>query len=163
MLLFFQIKLLEGGRLSAPTVGSLPVGSTDNEVDTPKPTPVGPPLHLPPGINSSWPSFYHLLISTCYICWIKAHSNCSLIGRGPPGPMGPPGLPGSAGPPGPAGRAGLSGPIGNLFWMLLYVLLLSNVLCVLWPGLLWLSHLPLYFLYFTSLIPSPVSRCHSCS
>ncbi|XP_070827129.1 collagen alpha-1(XXVI) chain isoform X2 [Chaetodon trifascialis] len=77
-----KIKLLEEGRSSLPTVSSLPEGSTDNEVDGPQPTPIGPPSYLPPG------------------------------GRGPPGPIGPPGLPGSAGPPGPAGRAGLPGPIG---------------------------------------------------
>lgn len=77
-----KIKLLEEGRSAVPTVSALPEGSTDNEVDAPQPTPIGPPLHLPPG------------------------------GRGLPGPIGPTGLPGSAGPPGPAGRAGLAGPIG---------------------------------------------------
>ncbi|XP_054456970.1 collagen alpha-1(XXVI) chain isoform X2 [Anoplopoma fimbria] len=77
-----KIKLLEEGRSSLPTASSLPEGSTDNEVDAPQPTPIGPPSYLPPG------------------------------GRGPPGPIGPPGLPGSAGPPGPAGQAGLSGPTG---------------------------------------------------
>ncbi|XP_070762178.1 collagen alpha-1(XXVI) chain [Enoplosus armatus] len=77
-----KIKLLEEGRSSLQTVSSSPEGSTDNEVDAPQPTPIGPPSYLPPG------------------------------GRGPPGPIGPPGLPGSAGPPGPAGRAGLPGPFG---------------------------------------------------
>ncbi|XP_037630592.1 collagen alpha-1(XXVI) chain [Sebastes umbrosus] len=77
-----KIQLLEEGRSSLPTVSSLPEGSTDNEVDAPQPTPIGPPSYLPPG------------------------------GRGLPGPIGPPGLPGSAGPPGPAGRSGLPGPIG---------------------------------------------------
>ncbi|XP_071377325.1 collagen alpha-1(XXVI) chain isoform X2 [Centroberyx affinis] len=76
-----KIKLLEEAGSSLPIV-SLPEGSTDNEVDTPQPTPIGPPSYLPPG------------------------------GRGPPGPVGPPGLPGSAGPAGPAGGAGLPGPLG---------------------------------------------------
>lgn len=77
-----KIKLLENGRSLSSTVTSSPEGSTDNEVDAPKPTPIEPPSHLPPG------------------------------GRGPPGPIGPPGLPGSDGPPGPAGRPGLPGPVG---------------------------------------------------
>ncbi|XP_058489661.1 collagen alpha-1(XXVI) chain isoform X1 [Solea solea] len=77
-----KIRLLEEGRSSMPTVNSLPAGSTDNEVDAPKPTPVGPPSHLPPG------------------------------GIGPPGPIGTPGLPGSAGPVGPSGKPGVPGPIG---------------------------------------------------
>ncbi|XP_038549007.1 collagen alpha-1(XXVI) chain isoform X1 [Micropterus salmoides] len=77
-----KIKLLIAGRSFLPS--SLPEVSTDNEVDTPHPTPIGPPLYLPPVPG----------------------------GRGPPGPIGPPGLPGSAGSPGPAGRAGLPGPIG---------------------------------------------------
>ncbi|XP_047449501.1 collagen alpha-1(XXVI) chain [Mugil cephalus] len=77
-----KIKLLEEGRSSMPTATSLPEGSTDNEVDAAKPTPLGPPSYLPPG------------------------------GRGPPGPIGPPGLPGPAGPPGPPGQAGASGPFG---------------------------------------------------
>ncbi|XP_033971240.1 collagen alpha-1(XXVI) chain [Trematomus bernacchii] len=76
-----KIQLLEEERLTLP-VSSSPEGSTDNEVDRPQPTPIGPPSHLPPG------------------------------GRGLPGPIGPPGPPGFAGPPGLAGRAGLSGPIG---------------------------------------------------
>ncbi|XP_042342780.1 collagen alpha-1(XXVI) chain [Plectropomus leopardus] len=77
-----KIKLLEEGRSSLQTGSSLPEGSTDNEVDAPQPTPIGPPSYLPPG------------------------------GRGIPGPIGPPGPPGSAGPPGPPGRAGIPGPIG---------------------------------------------------
>ncbi|KAL7401390.1 hypothetical protein ABVT39_027302 [Epinephelus coioides] len=79
-----KIKLFEEGRSSLQTVSSSPEGSTDNEVDAPKPTPIGPPSYLPPASG----------------------------GRGPPGPIGPPGPPGSAGPPGPSGRAGLPGPIG---------------------------------------------------
>ncbi|KAM7413038.1 hypothetical protein PAMA_020426 [Pampus argenteus] len=77
-----KIKQIEEGRFTLPIVSRLPEGSTDNEVDTPKPTPIGPPSYLPPG------------------------------GRGPAGPIGPPGLPGSAGPPGPPGRVGLPGFIG---------------------------------------------------
>lgn len=77
-----KIQLLEEERLTLP-VSSSPEGSTDNEVDGPQPTPIGPPSHLPPG------------------------------GRGLPGPIGPPGPPGFAGPPGLTGRAGLSGPIGS--------------------------------------------------
>lgn len=53
LLLLFQIKLLEEGRSSLPTANSLPEGSTHNEVDTPQPTPIGPPPYLPPGINIS--------------------------------------------------------------------------------------------------------------
>ncbi|XP_041796609.1 collagen alpha-1(XXVI) chain isoform X3 [Chelmon rostratus] len=79
-----KIKVLEEGGSSLPKVNGLPEGSTDNEVDAPQPTPIGPPIYLPP------------------------------VGRGPPGPIGPPGLPGSAGPPGPAGRAGLPGPVGKI-------------------------------------------------
>ncbi|XP_054868051.1 collagen alpha-1(XXVI) chain isoform X3 [Amphiprion ocellaris] len=79
-----KIKLLEEGRLSLQIVGGLQEGSTENEVETPQPTPIGPPSYLPPVPG----------------------------GRGPPGPIGPPGLPGSAGPQGPAGRAGIPGPIG---------------------------------------------------
>ncbi|XP_070685177.1 collagen alpha-1(XXVI) chain [Pempheris klunzingeri] len=77
-----KIKLLQVGRSSLPTVSGLPEGSTDNEVDTPQPTPIGPPSYLPPG------------------------------GRGAPGPIGPPGPPGAEGPQGLAGEAGLPGPIG---------------------------------------------------
>ncbi|XP_026225888.1 collagen alpha-1(XXVI) chain [Anabas testudineus] len=77
-----KIRLLEEGRSLLPTANSLPEGSTHNEVDTPQPTPIGPPPYLPPG------------------------------GRGPPGPIGPSGLPGPAGPPGPTGRAGFPGPTG---------------------------------------------------
>uniref|UniRef100_A0A8D3APP8 Collagen type XXVI alpha 1 chain n=1 Tax=Scophthalmus maximus TaxID=52904 RepID=A0A8D3APP8_SCOMX len=77
-----KIRLLEETRSSLPTVNSLPEGSTDNEVDAPQPTPIGPPSYLPPG------------------------------SMGPPGPIGPPGLPGSAGPQGLAGGPGLPGPIG---------------------------------------------------
>ncbi|XP_040902147.1 collagen alpha-1(XXVI) chain isoform X2 [Toxotes jaculatrix] len=77
-----KIRLLEEARPSLPTVSSLPEGSTDNEVDTPQPTPIGPPSYQPPG------------------------------GIGPPGPIGPPGLPGSAGPPGPPGRPGPPGSTG---------------------------------------------------
>ncbi|XP_034024211.1 collagen alpha-1(XXVI) chain [Thalassophryne amazonica] len=76
-----KIKLFEN-KHSSPTVNSLLEASTDNEVDTSKPTPIGPPSNLPPGRI------------------------------GPPGPIGPPGLPGSAGPPGPSGRTGLPGPMG---------------------------------------------------
>ncbi|XP_072248478.1 collagen alpha-1(XXVI) chain [Leuresthes tenuis] len=78
-----KIKLLVEGHLSLPTV-SLLEGATENEVDKPQPTPVGPPSYQPsvPGA------------------------------RGPPGPIGPPGLPGSAGSPGAVGRAGLPGPTG---------------------------------------------------
>lgn len=54
LLLSFQIKLLEEERTFLPTVSSLPEGSTDNEVDTPQPTPIGPPAHLPPGVNTWW-------------------------------------------------------------------------------------------------------------
>ncbi|XP_028275911.1 collagen alpha-1(XXVI) chain [Parambassis ranga] len=78
-----KLRLLEDGRSSLPTLSSSPVGSSNNEVDTPQPTPLGPPSYLPPG------------------------------GRGPPGPIGPPGLPGSAGLPGPTGGAGLPGPVGD--------------------------------------------------
>ncbi|XP_035478460.2 collagen alpha-1(XXVI) chain isoform X2 [Scophthalmus maximus] len=79
-----KIRLLEETRSSLPTVNSLPEGSTDNEVDAPQPTPIGPPSYLPPVPGS----------------------------MGPPGPIGPPGLPGSAGPQGLAGGPGLPGPIG---------------------------------------------------
>lgn len=54
LLFLFQVKVLEEGRWSLPTVNSLPEGSTHNEVDTPKPTPIGPPLYLPPGISSAF-------------------------------------------------------------------------------------------------------------
>lgn len=51
-LLLFQIRLLEETRSSLPTVNSLPEGSTDNEVDAPQPTPIGPPSYLPPGADT---------------------------------------------------------------------------------------------------------------
>ncbi|XP_028320562.1 collagen alpha-1(XXVI) chain [Gouania willdenowi] len=77
-----KIQLLEKGHLSLTSTRSSSEGSSNNEVDSPKPTPFGQPLYLQPG------------------------------SRGLPGPIGPPGIPGSAGLPGPAGRAGIPGPIG---------------------------------------------------
>lgn len=69
LLLSFQIKLLEEGRSSLPTVSSSPEGSTDNEVDTPQPTPIGPPSYLPPGVNTCFLKyveevFRNMLINT---------------------------------------------------------------------------------------------------
>ncbi|XP_072524931.1 uncharacterized protein [Salminus brasiliensis] len=84
-----KIKLLEVARPRLPPINNLPEGSTDNEVDAPNPTPIGPPPFWQPGT------------------------------RGPPGPVGPPGIPGSSGPPGAAGekgapgRPGPSGPKGE--------------------------------------------------
>lgn len=45
----FQIKTLEERRLSLPATSSFPQRTTGNEVDTPQPTPVGPPSHQPAG------------------------------------------------------------------------------------------------------------------
>ncbi|KAF7692784.1 collagen alpha-1(XXVI) chain isoform X2 [Silurus meridionalis] len=80
-----KIKLLQGAGARSPSINTQPERSTDNEVETPEPTPRGPPPFWQPGT------------------------------RGPPGPLGPPGLPGSSGPPGPAGETGapgLPGPTG---------------------------------------------------
>lgn len=44
-----QIKTLEERRLSLPAASSFPRRTTGNEVDTPQPTPVGPPSHQPAG------------------------------------------------------------------------------------------------------------------
>lgn len=79
-----KIKLLEERQSYLPVVRSAPKGPTENEVDAPQPTPIGPRSYLPSVLG----------------------------GRGPPGPAGPPGHPGSAGPPGPAGRVGIPGPTG---------------------------------------------------
>ncbi|TSN21158.1 Collagen alpha-1(XXVI) chain [Bagarius yarrelli] len=81
-----KIKLLQeaGPRLSSGN--TLPERSTDNEVETPEPTPRGPPPFWQPG------------------------------SRGPPGPKGPPGSsgpPGPAGENGPPGRQGPTGPKGE--------------------------------------------------
>ncbi|CAG6002355.1 unnamed protein product [Menidia menidia] len=46
-----KIKLLEEGRLPLPMV-RLPEGSTENEVDRPQPTPMGPPSYLPSGAKT---------------------------------------------------------------------------------------------------------------
>ncbi|CAL8353566.1 unnamed protein product [Lota lota] len=77
-----KIKELEGAESSPSSRTSPPEVSTDNEVDRPRPTPVGAPAAVTPGE------------------------------RGPPGAVGPQGPPGSVGPSGPAGRAGLPGPTG---------------------------------------------------
>ncbi|XP_036381332.1 collagen alpha-1(XXVI) chain [Megalops cyprinoides] len=79
-----KIMLLEAAGPPPPSVPNLPERSTDNEVDTPKPTPIGPPGIGLPGV------------------------------RGPPGPVGPPGIPGSAGPPGPHGEMGPIGSPGPM-------------------------------------------------
>ncbi|KAJ8402227.1 hypothetical protein AAFF_G00370920 [Aldrovandia affinis] len=80
-----KIMLLEAVGPPPPSVPKLPERSSDNEVDSPKPTPFGPPLVGLPGV------------------------------RGPPGPVGPPGIPGFTGAPGPSGEmgpTGRSGPMG---------------------------------------------------
>ncbi|XP_018597299.1 collagen alpha-1(XXVI) chain isoform X3 [Scleropages formosus] len=77
-----KIVLLEEAGSATTVVNSLPDGSTDNEVGTAKPTPLGPPAIGLPGP------------------------------RGPPGPVGPPGIPGLTGPPGPPGATGLTGKQG---------------------------------------------------
>ncbi|XP_061916251.1 collagen alpha-1(XXVI) chain-like isoform X1 [Entelurus aequoreus] len=77
-----KVKQLEERPSPSQTANNPPQGSADNEVDAPKPTPIGPPLYLPPG------------------------------GRGPQGPIGPPGPPGTTGPAGLPGIPGFSGPIG---------------------------------------------------
>ncbi|XP_064159183.1 collagen alpha-1(XXVI) chain-like isoform X2 [Anguilla rostrata] len=81
-----KILLLEEAGPPPSSANGLPEGSTDNEVDTPNPTPLSPPAVGLPGV------------------------------RGPPGPRGPPGTPGSSGPPGPAGETGpigKPGPMGS--------------------------------------------------
>nr|XP_040044268.1 collagen alpha-1(XXVI) chain isoform X1 [Gasterosteus aculeatus aculeatus] len=90
-----KIKLLGEGHASLPTGGSLSEGSTHNEVVAPRPTPMGPPSHLPPGPMGP----------------------PGLPGSaGPPGPAGRQGLPGPTGPKGDrglAGETGLPGPPGQ--------------------------------------------------
>ncbi|XP_061734200.1 collagen alpha-1(XXVI) chain isoform X2 [Nerophis ophidion] len=77
-----KVKQLEERPSPSQTANNPPQGAADNEVDAPKPTPIGPPLYLPPG------------------------------GRGPQGPSGPPGPPGTTGPAGLPGIPGFPGPIG---------------------------------------------------
>ncbi|KAM9440097.1 uncharacterized protein col26a1 [Clarias gariepinus] len=89
-----KIKLLREAGPRPPSINTLPERSTDNEVETPEPTPRGPPPFWQPGT------------------------------RGPPGPVGPPGssgppgpkgetgAPGRLGPPGPKGERGIPGEIG---------------------------------------------------
>ncbi|KAG5844474.1 hypothetical protein ANANG_G00162900 [Anguilla anguilla] len=79
-----KILLLEAAGPPPPSLPVLPERSTDNEVDSPKPTPIGPPAIGLPGV------------------------------RGPPGPAGPPGTPGSVGPPGPSGETGPIGKPGPM-------------------------------------------------
>ncbi|KAJ8275720.1 hypothetical protein COCON_G00074720 [Conger conger] len=79
-----KILLLEAAGPPPASVPVLPERSADNEVDSPKPTPVGPPTVGLPGV------------------------------RGPPGPVGLPGLPGSIGPPGPSGELGPIGKPGPM-------------------------------------------------
>ncbi|XP_041733805.1 collagen alpha-1(XXVI) chain-like isoform X2 [Coregonus clupeaformis] len=78
-----KIKLLDGAGSTSPSFNKSSEGSSDNEVYTPNPTPMGPPSHLQPG------------------------------GRGPPGPIGPPGIPGPAGEAGVPGQTGPTGPMGE--------------------------------------------------
>ncbi|XP_060761879.1 collagen alpha-1(XXVI) chain isoform X2 [Neoarius graeffei] len=77
-----KIKLLQEAGPRRPSINTLPERSTDNEVETPKPTPRGPPPFWQPGT------------------------------RGPPGPMGPPGSSGPPGPAGETGAPGQPGPTG---------------------------------------------------
>ncbi|XP_060730665.1 collagen alpha-1(XXVI) chain isoform X3 [Tachysurus vachellii] len=77
-----KIKLLREAGPRLPSINTLPVRSTDNEVETPEPTPRGPPPFWQPGT------------------------------RGPPGPIGPPGSSGPPGPKGEAGAPGRPGPTG---------------------------------------------------
>ncbi|XP_013885021.1 collagen alpha-1(XXVI) chain [Austrofundulus limnaeus] len=82
-----KIKQLEKGRSSVPGVHKVPEGSTENEVDTPQPT---PPPYLPPAAGPR-----------------------GLPGPiGPPGLPGPPGRAGFPGPVGLKGDRGLPGEIG---------------------------------------------------
>nr|XP_046172158.1 collagen alpha-1(XXVI) chain-like isoform X1 [Oncorhynchus gorbuscha] len=78
-----KIKLLEGAGSSSPSFNNSTEVSSDNEVYTPNPTPIGPPSYLEPG------------------------------GRGPPGPIGSPGIPGPAGEAGVPGQTGPTGPMGE--------------------------------------------------
>ncbi|XP_058275005.1 collagen alpha-1(XXVI) chain isoform X1 [Hemibagrus wyckioides] len=77
-----KIKLLREAGPRPPSINTLPERSTDNEVETPEPTPRGPPPFWQPGT------------------------------RGPPGPIGPPGSSGPPGPKGEAGVPGRPGPTG---------------------------------------------------
>ncbi|KAK3534677.1 hypothetical protein QTP86_020352 [Hemibagrus guttatus] len=77
-----KIKLLQEAGPRPPSINTLPERSTDNEVETPEPTPRGPPPFWQPGT------------------------------RGPPGPIGPPGSSGPPGPKGEAGAPGRPGPTG---------------------------------------------------
>nr|XP_020480148.1 collagen alpha-1(XXVI) chain-like isoform X2 [Monopterus albus] len=101
-----KIRLLEEGRPSLPTV-SLPEGSTGNEVDTPQPTPIGRPSHLPPGRGPPGPIGPPGLPGSA-----GAPGPAGRAGLpGPIGPKGDRGLPGEIGlpgPPGPPGPPGLS-------------------------------------------------------
>lgn len=82
----FQIKTLEDRRLSLPAGSSLPQSSTGNEVDTPQPTPVGPPPHQPAG--ASMPT------ATTYANFTPKSLNSSLLqAEAPQGPWGHRGFP----------------------------------------------------------------------
>ncbi|KAG8001974.1 Macrophage receptor MARCO [Nibea albiflora] len=118
----FQIKMLEEGRSSLPTVSSLPEGSTYNEVDTPQPTPIGLPPYLPPGAKGDrglpgeiglpgppgvpgppGPSFSP----------IRERGDVFHVdNQGPPGPRGPAGIPGLPGQDGKEGLVGKPGDVG---------------------------------------------------
>ncbi|XP_012989322.3 collagen alpha-1(XXVI) chain isoform X1 [Esox lucius] len=76
-----KIELLEGA--VSPFIYNSTDVSSDNEVDTPNPTPIGNPSILMPG------------------------------GRGPPGPIGPPGITGPPGKAGVSGKPGPTGPKGE--------------------------------------------------
>lgn len=102
----FQIKTLEERGLSLPAGSSLARSSTGNEVDTPQPTPAGPPPQQPAGAPTL---SHHPPLHAQVLQFFSA------AGRGPPGPVGSPGIPGSAGPQGPAGREGKPGPAGITF------------------------------------------------
>ncbi|XP_070293092.1 collagen alpha-1(XXVI) chain-like [Salvelinus sp. IW2-2015] len=78
-----KIRLLDGAASPAPSFNNSTEGSSDNEVYTTNPTPIGPPSYLQPG------------------------------GRGPPGPIGSPGIPGPAGEAGVPGQTGPTGPMGE--------------------------------------------------
>uniref|UniRef100_A0A8C6PD96 EMI domain-containing protein n=1 Tax=Nothobranchius furzeri TaxID=105023 RepID=A0A8C6PD96_NOTFU len=85
-----KIRLLEEARSTSPGGSTIPKGSAENEVDSPRPT---PPPYLPPVQGARGPP--------------------GPIGPpGLPGPPGTTGLPGPVGPKGDRGEPGETGPPG---------------------------------------------------
>ncbi|KAI5626437.1 collagen alpha-1(XXVI) chain-like [Silurus asotus] len=122
-----KIKLLQGAGARSPSINTQPERSTDNEVETPEPTPRGPPPFWQPGPKGErgFPGEIGLPGLPGPPGQPGLPNSIPLRGdvfqgvnpdeTGPPGPTGAPGipgLPGRDGPPGLIGEQGLAGPTG---------------------------------------------------